>query len=43
MAIPLGYLLDWLIIGQKMNELELLGASLIFGMNVTIASLRICN
>ena len=41
MAIPLGYLLDWVVVGQKFDSLEIIGAGLIFGVNTVIACLRI--
>lgn len=41
MAIPLGYLLDWAIIGESFDSLELVGAGIIFGINIVIATLRI--
>jgi len=41
MAMPLSYLLDWAIVGQKFENLELVGAGLIFGINILIAILRI--
>ena len=40
LAIPFGYVLDWVVVGQHLDRLELLGTLLIFGINVTLASLR---
>ena len=41
MAIPFGYFLDWILMGQTFDGLELIGAGLIFGINIVIATLRI--
>jgi drug/metabolite transporter (DMT)-like permease len=41
LAIPEGYILDWIFFDIKLNTLEILGASIIVGVNVLIASLRI--
>ena len=42
LAIPEGYFLDMIFFDVKLNSLEILGASIIVGVNVLIASLRIC-
>ena len=39
--IPFGYFLDWLFFSRYIGTLELTGASLIFGSNVTIVMLRL--
>ena len=41
LAIPEGYLLDYFIYGTEFGGLEILGACIIVGVNVLIASLRI--
>ena len=41
LAIPFGYFLDWAVLGQGMNAMELAGAGVICGLNILIATLRI--
>ena len=42
LAIPLGYLLDWIFIGRDFEALELAGAGIICVINILITSLRLC-
>ena len=41
LAIPFGYFLDWAVLDQPMNAMELGGAGVICGMNILIATLRV--
>lgn len=41
LAIPFGCFLDWAVLGEPMEALELGGAAVICTLNILIASLRI--
>jgi drug/metabolite transporter (DMT)-like permease len=41
LSIPVGYALDWFIVGQEFHVLDIVGAAIITMTNVTIATLRI--
>ncbi len=41
LLIPIGYFLDWLVIGQQFDTLDLIGGGLICATNIVIATLRI--
>jgi len=41
LAIPFGCFLDWAVLGQPMESLELGGAGIICSVNIIIATLRI--
>jgi len=41
MAIPLGYVLDMIFFNIKLTNMEILGASIIVVVNVSIAMMRI--
>ena len=41
LGIPLGYLLDWIVLDQKFGTLEIIGASIIFSTNVAIGLVRL--
>ena len=40
-AIPFGYILDWIFFSRTFGLIELLGAALIFGTNITIVTLKL--
>lgn len=41
LAIPFGCFLDWAVLNQPMNAMELGGAGVICGLNILITTLRI--
>mmetsp|Transcript_10204 Transcript_10204/g.17191 ORF Transcript_10204/g.17191 Transcript_10204/m.17191 type:complete len:83 (+) Transcript_10204:1182-1430(+) len=40
LAIPFGFILDYLIFGTIISRMEIIGASLIVGVNVVLATLK---
>ena len=41
LAIPFGCFLDWAVLNQPMNGMEMGGAAIICLLNITIATLRV--
>ena len=41
LAIPFGCFLDWAVLDQPMNSMELGGAAIICTLNILIATLRV--
>ena len=41
LAIPFGCFLDWAVLNEPMNAMELGGAAVICTLNITIATLRV--
>lgn len=41
LAIPFGYFLDWLVVGQDFHALELVGGAIICVTNIAITTMRV--